>query len=88
MELKKELVEKEKLLNDNLYKLKINYKNEIKLWKSNNKISKENIKKKYKRINDYYNKILNEELDNLENEFNCNISNFELNKKIAINENL
>ena len=29
MELKKELVEKEKLLNDNLYKLKVKYENVI-----------------------------------------------------------
>ena len=47
-ELKKELTENEKLLNKHLYKLRIKYENEVKLYKNNYKISNENIKKNIK----------------------------------------
>ena len=65
-ELKKELEENEKLLNDNLFKLKIKYENDIKLCKRKFKISNENINKKYERLNIYYNKKLNEDFAKLE----------------------
>ena len=67
--LKKELEENAKLLNYNLYKLKIKYENEVKLCKKKFKICNENINKKYERIGNYYNNIFDKELDNIEKEY-------------------
>ena len=86
--LKKELEENEKILNDNLYKLKLKYENDIKLCKNNFKISNENIIKKYGKLNIYVNKKFNEELTNLEKDYNNKVNNLEYNKKINNNKNL
>ena len=87
IELKKELVENEKLLNSNIYKLKIKYENEVKLCKNEFKISNENIIKKYKKLTVYYNKKFNEELIKMEKEYDNKV-NMEHNKKIEIYKNL
>ena len=87
-ELEKELLENEKLLNDNLYQLKIKYENEVKICNNKFKILNTKIKKKYRSINDYYNRKFNEELYYLEKEYNDNVSNLEYDKKLNINKNL
>ena len=85
-DLKKELLENEKLLKDNLYKLKLKYEKEVELCKSNFNISKQNIKKRYKKLNNFLNKKFNEEIDDLEKEYKNNILTYD--KKIDINNNL
>ena len=65
--IKKELLENEKILKDNLYKLKLKYENKVKLFKSNFNTSIENINRKYERLNVFYNKTFNVELNNMEN---------------------
>ena len=87
-ELKKELEKNKKLLNDCLNKLKLEYENNVKLCKNNFNISNDNISKKYERLNIYYIKKFNEELYNIEIEYNNKISNLECNKKINFNKNL
>ena len=68
-ELKKELILNEKKLNDNLYKLKLKYENDVKLCKNKFNLSKVNIEKKYQRLNISYNKKLKEEIYNIEKEY-------------------
>ena len=86
--LKKELLENETLLNYNLYKLKLKYVNLVKLLKSNFNISNKNINTKYEKLSLFYNKKFQEEINNIEKEYNNNIINLEYNKKINIAKNL
>ena len=88
-EIQKELLENEKLLSENLYKLKLKYENEVKLCKSKYKTVKDNIYKKYERLNVSYNATFNEFDDNLKIEYrNNNAGNLEYNKKINIADDL
>ena len=87
-QLKKELLGNEKILNKNLYNLKLQYENKVNLCKSQFNINKEVINKKYERLIDYYNNIFNEELNKIEKEYNNYISNLEHNKKINTYQNL
>ena len=86
--LKKELLENEKLLNNNLYKLKLKYENEIKLFKRNFSISNENIKAKYERLKNIHINKFNEEIDNVEKDYDNRINSLEYNEKINYNKNL
>ena len=69
-ELKNELIKQEKILNEDLYKLKINYEKEIKLRKNMYNIIIDNINKKYEQLEEFHNSKTNEELEKIQKEFN------------------
>ena len=91
-EIKKELiyevVKNEKMLNDDLNKLKINYENKIKLRKNKYNIILDNLNKKYKKLEKFYNFKLNEELEKIKKKYNEALNKLEDNKEIKNNENL
>ena len=87
-EIQKEIVKNEKELNDDLYALKINYENEVKLRKNKYNFIVDNENKKYKQLEEFYNFKTNEELDKIKKEYNEEFNNLEYNKKIKNNENL
>ena len=75
-------------MNVDLCKLKIKYEQEIKLRKNKYNFIIDNLYKKYKQLEKFYNFKINKELEKIKTEYNKTLNNLVYNQKIKENENL